>query len=132
VELTTAWNRLDAPRWVGRLLVTQTLLLGWLTVVLVMGALLSAPWAVGLLAAATALQGAVTSAWYAERAWAWWVVCGTEVLGLLLQLAAAGERSLLATAVGLLLSLGSLALLLHPATRVRLGSPAAGRGAGPG
>jgi hypothetical protein len=121
MSLSIWWNRLDAPRWVGRLLVLQTVVSGYLALTAFVAGL---PWLAVVLLGVAFLLGGLTSAWYAERSWAWHVLCAFQVLALLGQLAAVGGRSPLSTAVGLLLSLTGVALLLHPATRTRLEPPA--------
>jgi hypothetical protein len=125
MALSIWWNRLDAPRWAGRLLVVQTVLVGYLALIaLVAGAAAGLLWPAVVLLVVTFLLGGLTSAWYAERPWAWHVLCASEVLGLLWELVAAAGQSPFSTALRLILSLVSIALLLHPATRTRLEPPA--------
>ena len=127
MSLSIRWNRLDAPRWVGRLLVLQTVVSAGTTLTAFVGGLL---WSAVVLLVVTFALGSLTSAWYAERPWAWHLLCAFQVLGLLGRLVGASGRSPLPTAVGLLLSLAGVALLLHPATRTRLDRPPGSRPAG--
>jgi hypothetical protein len=121
------WADLDAPRWVYRLGVLQTVILGLCTGVLTLFALPLGAVAVVILAVLGAVTGLFawsTWAWRRGRRWAWWVwavLSGLDVLTGLVQLGAGGSSwsAWYSLAVGG----GTLVMLNHPTNRDRQKGP---------
>jgi hypothetical protein len=125
VEQWTWWRRIDAERWVYRILQITTVL-GAVAAffvgvfALAQGVLLVVP----LAALVAALPAWFTSAWRRGRRWAWWVlVIGAAwgVVQTLVELLAPSPW----TFVGLALNVGFLLLLCHPDCRPRIHGPVA-------
>jgi hypothetical protein len=129
VSLSTRWHRLDAARWVHRLLILQAVLCGWLTVVVLFYALAAGmAWLALVPAALTALLGWLAHAWEeGQQRWTWWTVMTLAVLVTAVDLMRLGSGLSVLGAGRLLVDVAVLALLVHPDCSVRLGPPAGPR-----
>ena len=124
MSLSARWRRLDAARWVYRLLVLQVVLLVLVAAATAIAGLVAGSplmWVVP--AALAAVSGWIAGAWQDERRWSWWVVTVLAVLSAgsgLLRLASGvtwWRPAWLAFDVVL------VALLAHPGSTARLDPP---------
>jgi hypothetical protein len=121
VSLSERWHRLEAARWVHRLLMLEVVVLVLVTAVDAIGGLLvGAPLMWLFPGALTALAAWVTSAWGEERRWSWWVVMALTVLGAASSLLTLASGFSWWRAAVVVLDAVFVVLLVHPDSSARL------------